>query len=200
MSINRRAPNSNSLLGIECGATRTVGLCADLQLRLVARCEAGPANLRLLNDAELLRHFRGIAAQLALPVAVCIGMAGARTASDLRRIRTAANAIWPQVPCYATNDLETALLAAGQPNSVAGARVLVLSGTGSCCFGRGADGRTAKVGGWGHILGDKGSGYEIGLRALKAVVCYYDQSGAWPKLGECILRSLQLNEPNDIIG
>ena len=79
-------------------------------------------------------------------------------------------------------------------------RVLVLSGTGSCCFGRTWDGKTAKVGGWGHILGDKGSGFEIGLRTLKAVVYYYDRDGEWSKLGQRILRKLQLNEPDDLIG
>jgi N-acetylmuramic acid 6-phosphate etherase len=75
-----------------------------------------------------------------------------------------------------------------------------LSGTGSCCFGRRPDGRTAKVGGWGHILGDKGSGFEIGLRALKAVVYYFDRDGEWSQLGQRILRALQLNEPDDLIG
>ncbi|PYJ85747.1 MAG: N-acetylmuramic acid 6-phosphate etherase [Verrucomicrobia bacterium] len=76
----------------------------------------------------------------------------------------------------------------------------MLSGTGSCCFGRTCDGQTAKVGGWGHILGDKGSGFEIGLRALKAVVYYYDCDGVWSKLGQRLLRKLQLNEPDDLIG
>jgi len=79
-------------------------------------------------------------------------------------------------------------------------RVLVLSGTGSCCFGRTTNGKTAKIGGWGHILGDKGSGYEIGLRALKAAVYYYDRDGEWSGLGQRILRALQLNEPNHLIG
>jgi N-acetylmuramic acid 6-phosphate etherase len=77
---------------------------------------------------------------------------------------------------------------------------LVLSGTGSCFFGRRPDGRTAKFGGWGHILGDKGSGFEIGLRALKAVVFYYDRDGEWSRLGRALLRALSLNEPNDLIG
>ena len=85
------------------------------------------------------------------------------------------------------------------PGTDTSPRVLVLSGTGSCCFGRTPAGKTAKVGGWGHILGDKGSGFEIGLRALKAVVYYYDRDGVWPRLGERILRALLLNEPDDLI-
>src|SRR5439155_18434317 len=69
-----------------------------------------------------------------------------------------------------------------------------------CCYGQTPDGKTAKVGGWGHILGDKGSGFEIGLRALKAVVYYQDRDGVWSSLGQRILRALQLNEPDDLIG
>jgi len=56
-----------------------------------------------------------------------------------------------------------------------------------------------KVGGWGHVLGDKGSGYDIGLRALQAVVDTYDHDQVWPELGRQLLRALQLNEPNDLI-
>jgi N-acetylmuramic acid 6-phosphate etherase len=56
------------------------------------------------------------------------------------------------------------------------------------------------MGGWGHWLGDKGSGYEIGMRALKACVYYYDRDNVWPRLGSAILRVLQLNEPEDLIG
>ena len=68
--------------------------------------------------------------------------------------------------CYATHDLETTLAAAA--HTTPGPRltqVLILSGTGSCCYGNNPAGLTAKVGGWGHVLGDQGSGYEIGLDA-----------------------------------
>jgi len=138
-------------------------------------------------------------------------MAGARTPADHQRIRTAAAQVWPGTPCYACSDLETGLMAAEEllPGASAGrkraqakqpaARVLVLSGTGSCCFGRAADGTTVRVGGWGHILGDKGSGYDIGLSALQAVVRAYDVQGRWPRLGQRFLRALALNEPEDLV-
>jgi N-acetylmuramic acid 6-phosphate etherase len=190
-------------LGIEAGGTRTVALLGDSDGFCQLRLEVGPANLRLLEDARLVRHFRSIAASIPQPDAVVIGMAGARTDADKKRIRDAAAKVWPRVPCYATNDLETALMAASEPTGRSRQpmpRVLVLSGTGSCCFGRAHDGTTGKVGGWGHILGDKGSGFEIGLRALKAVVYYFDRDGEWSELGQRILRVLQLNEPNDLIG
>ncbi|HKS38489.1 MAG TPA: N-acetylmuramic acid 6-phosphate etherase [Verrucomicrobiae bacterium] len=207
--MNRKsAPSARAplFLGIEGGGTRTVALLVDAQERLVRRIETGPANLRLLTDDKLVSQLRSLGSRPPEITSVAVGLAGARTEADRERIRRAAGRVWPGIPCHATNDLETALMAAENsafyvPRSVSNtARVLVLSGTGSCCFGRTWNGRTAKVGGWGHVLGDKGSGFEIGLRALKAVVYYYDCDGVWSKLGQRLLRKLQLNEPDDLIG
>ena len=229
MKLDRFA-SGGVFLGIEAGGTRTVAAAmrSIMEPRSIKDgnllpLEFGPANLRLLNDQQLIKHLQQIAKAMPRPVAVAIGMAGARTEADRERIRQSASKVWPDVPCYATNDLETALAGAdgeGDRLKVRGrrkalhrcivtfagksleaeARVLVLSGTGSCCFGQTKDGNTIKIGGWGHLLGDKGSGYEIGLRALKAVVYYYDRDGVWSALGQRLLRTLQLNEPDDLIG
>ncbi|MBI4327676.1 MAG: N-acetylmuramic acid 6-phosphate etherase [Chloroflexi bacterium] len=188
-------------LGMEGGATKTVALLANEKGDLLKRLETGPANLRLVTDAQLLRHFRTVAAAFTRPSALGIGLAGAREPADFERILRAAAQVWPGIPCHAANDLETALAAAEDVKKCAPqARVIVLSGTGSCCYGRNPAGQTVKVGGWGHLLGDKGSGYEIGLRALKAVVYYFDRDGVWPGLGQSLLRELELNEPNDFMG
>ncbi len=184
-------------LGIEAGGTHTVALLADDKGHLVKRLEAGPANFRLISDRQLRRLLKELAVQFPQPTALALGFAGARTTADRARLGRAAAGAWPGVPNYATNDLETALMAA--PGSASVCRVLLLSGTGSCCYGRTPTGESVKVGGWGHILGDKGSGFEIGLRALKAVVYYFDRDGVWPTLGERILRALLLNEPDDLI-
>ena len=201
MKVEAGKASTPLYFGIEAGGTRTVALADGGGV--ASQKEFGPANLRLLNDEELARHFRTIAKAFPKPHAIAIGMAGARTEADRARIRKAAAKAWKNVPCYATNDLETALMAAEQARGVTRRelpRVLVLSGTGSCCFGRTHDDRTVKFGGWGHLIGDKGSGYEIGLRALKAVVYYYDRDGEWSALGQRLLRALLLNEPNDLIG
>lgn len=196
-------PPSPLFLGIECGGTHSTAVAAYADGKRLIQFQAGPANLRLLTDEQLTKHFSEIRrGHNGLPqiAGLAIGMAGARTEEDRIRIRVAAGKIWPKVPCYATNDLETALSAAETSNAKVATRVLVISGTGSCAYGTNAKGKSAKVGGWGHILGDKGSGYEIGLRGLKAVIYYFDRDGKWPKLGQRILRSLQLNNPNDLIG
>ncbi len=45
--------------------------------------------------------------------------------------------------------------------------IILISGTGSVCFGK-KNNTVYRVGGLGRILGDEGSGYQIGLQALKA--------------------------------
>src|SRR5512138_2397411 len=124
--------NSQAIyLGIEGGGTRTVALAVDGGGRVLRRLETGPTNLRFFNDAQLIRQLRQIGKQMPAPASVAIGLAGARTEDDRRRIREAALAVWPGIPAYGTNDLETGLMAA-EPVPGAAARVLVLSGTGSC--------------------------------------------------------------------
>ncbi len=189
-------------LGIEGGGTRTTALLADARGREIERATFGPGNVRLLDDRALVKLLRGIGKLFEKPDAIGLGLAGARNESDRQRVRAVVGKIWKGTPCHVTHDLEVALVArpgGPGPGPPARATVLVLSGTGSCCFGMAADGRTAKMGGWGHVLGDKGSGFEIGLRGLKAVVFYFDRDGAWSRLGERLLAATNCNEPNDLI-
>ncbi len=189
--------NDQSLLGIEAGGTRTVALWTTREGRLLGRAEFGPGNLRLLSDAQLSQLFQSVGTVCPAPVAIGLGMAGLRDEPDAQRIRSLMGVVWPDVPLRLAHDLETGLRADSTGKKIA--RAVVVSGTGSCCFGKALEGRSAKLGGWGHILGDKGSGYEIGLRALKAVVYYFDRDGEWSQLGQSILRELLLNRPEDLI-
>jgi N-acetylmuramic acid 6-phosphate etherase len=193
--------NQPVFLGLECGGTRTVALATDAALHPLARVEAGPANLRLVTDARLVAHFRALRTRLPAPSAIGVGMAGARDAADCARVQRALEKVWPGVPHRVTHDLESALAAAelDAKGNAPAARIIVLSGTGSCCYGRNAAGQTAKVGGWGHQLGDRGSGYEIAFRALRSAVHSLDHTGRWGRFGQRALRALLLNEPNDLI-
>ena len=48
--------------------------------------------------------------------------------------------------------------------------IITIAGTGSFCFGRNAEGRTARAGGWGYIFGDEGGGFDITRQALRAAL------------------------------
>jgi len=197
-----KSPPSDSspcYLGIEGGGTRTSVRLENAAGTALADFTTGPAVMTLMSDRELQWHLREIAERLPLPPhSIGIGLAGVRTESDADRLRRVASLIWPSVPCFATNDLETAL-AAQPPSKQPITRILVLSGTGSCCFGRAPDGRTAKIGGRGHVIGDRASACDIGLRALRTSIADLDHQGRMGALGGAILNALMFNEPEQLI-
>src|SRR5262249_43297302 len=57
------------------------------------------------------------------------------------------------------------------------AGIVIIAGTGSIVYGRNAAGEAARAGGWGHMIGDEGSGYWIGREALAAVMRAGDGRG-----------------------
>lgn len=184
---------------METGATHTTVLVEDEQGAEVGRFELGPANVLLSTDQELTSFFREIRTRAGEVDAIGAGMAGLRNERDRMRVEGIAKKIWPDTPFRATNDLETALAAAGEwPDGMA-ARILLLSGTGSCAYGRSRRGKVSKFGGRGHLLGDLGSACDIALSAMRAVVYQYDLKGKFPSLGKAILAALQLNDPDGLI-
>jgi glucosamine kinase len=70
-------------------------------------------------------------------------------------------------------DMQIALAAAFG----AGPGVIVIAGTGSIAYGRDAEGRTARAGGWGFAISDEGSAHWIGRAAVSAVLRAADQAG-----------------------
>src|SRR5207253_2030027 len=60
-------------------------------------------------------------------------------------------------------------------------------------------GRQARVGGWGSLLGDEGSGYAIGLEALRRIARSVDRRDRDTDLARRVLVRLGLSEPQDLI-
>jgi glucosamine kinase len=56
-----------------------------------------------------------------------------------------------------------------------GAGILQIAGTGSNCIGRTANGALESAGGWSSRLGDEGSGYWIGVNAVRRALTAYDR-------------------------
>jgi glucosamine kinase len=80
-----------------------------------------------------------------------------------------------------------------------GPGILVVSGTGSVAWGRNASGREARVGGWGSLIGDEGSGYAIGLEALRRVARGVEGRGPSTELEKAILTHLRLDTPDALV-
>ena len=185
-------PHPPLFLGVDGGGTKTLAVVVDAAGRERGRGMAGGANYNALGlDAALANLHAAVRAALAAaqatpPAAIAwIGLAGVDRAADrallLPHLAPLARAV------HLSNDAELALSAL-----TAGVGVALIAGTGSIALGRDPAGVTARAGGWGHILGDEGSGYDIGRRALQAALRASDGRGPTASLLPRILARWEL--------
>jgi len=195
------------VLGIDGGATKTV---AWLALRsggdesaVVGRGAAGSANPQAIGfDAALANLDRAVAAAFEEagvapgPLAAAVlGLAGWDREQNARVLHRWADERRLAVRVRSVHDAEP-LLAAGSPE---GWGVALIAGTGSFAFGRAADGRSVRAGGWGYLFGDEGSGYSIALAGLRAAAKSADGRVPPTRLVDALLRRLDLREPPELI-
>lgn len=119
---------------------------------------------------------------------VGIGVAGASAEYAADWLREIVRGVLPDSVCVPGSDMEIALVGAH------GARcgVLVLAGTGSVALAIDQQGRQARAGGWGYLLGDEGGGYWLGLEALRAVTRAADGRAPATVLTDTVLEHLGL--------
>ena len=167
------------VLGIDAGGTKTVCLLADGDGRVRASARGPGANLQTLGELEVEKVLHEVmdsvlADERSAPAAICLGIAGVDRPHDNAIIRGIMRRIGHKAPVLVVNDALAALVAGAGDD---GPGIVLIAGTGSICYGRNEDGRAARAGGWGYILGDEGSGWWIGRQALSAVMRAGDGRG-----------------------
>jgi N-acetylmuramic acid 6-phosphate etherase len=139
-----------------------------------------------LLDPDGLRQLLSVLPRHASRVGVFL--AGCATPQDRRRLEEIASAVWPQAAIRAGSDRESGFAAAfGNEDGIA-----IIAGTGSAVTGRLA-GNEDRAGGWGHLLGDSGGGYDLAIRALRRVLFDFDTERLITDLARDMLRTLGLN-------
>jgi N-acetylglucosamine kinase-like BadF-type ATPase len=101
---------------------------------------------------------------------------------------------WRGEDLMLTTDADIAL--AGATDCQPG--VVIISGTGSIAYGMNQAGEHARSGGWGPTLGDEGSGYDIGRRALSAAMAAYDGRLPETVLTRRICDYFQIESPTEL--
>jgi N-acetylglucosamine kinase-like BadF-type ATPase len=166
------------VLGIDAGGTKTVCLLADEHGQVLAEARGAGANLQAAGELHVEKVLHDVMEEAlgdrdVVPAAICLGIAGVDRPDDAAVVRGIMKRIGYKARVLVVNDALVAL-EAGAPGK---SGVVIISGTGSICYGRNGDGRAARSGGWGYVLGDEGSGYWIGRAALRAVLREADQRG-----------------------
>ena len=191
------------VMGIDGGGSKTLALLADENGQVIGRGLAGASNFQMegIQSArnalqEAAREaFRcaGVPAQRL--AALCLGMAGVSRPVDRRWLDDwlAVERLAERVEIVTDGAL---LLWAGTPD---GWGIGVVSGTGSIAMGCTPDGRWARSGGWGPLLGDEGSAYAMGLAALHAITQAADGRGPATCLTGMVLETWKLAEPANLV-
>jgi N-acetylglucosamine kinase-like BadF-type ATPase len=166
-------------LGIDGGGTKTTCAVGD-ESHLLATATAGPSNIVRVGESQArqsLQHSvrQACAAAGIVPAQVsrtCVGGSGAARPEFAEIVRGFLTEIL-STPIAVVGDMEIALEAAFDT----GPGVIVIAGTGSIAYGRDAQGRTARAGGWGFAIGDEGSAHWIGRSAVSVVLRAADLTG-----------------------
>jgi glucosamine kinase len=165
-------------LAIDAGGTSTRCVLADAD-RILARATTGSVKLMRVPEVEATARLHAMLDEvseaggvgLSDVVRTCFGLAGL----TIPAVRAwAEKAVTERVAgkLILCGDEEIALDAAFR----GGPGVLVIAGTGSNVIGRTVGGELVGAGGWGPVLGDEGSGYWIGLEAIRAALRAQDHA------------------------
>lgn len=188
-----KGSNVKYVMGVDGGATKTLAAVLDVDQQSICVGHGGSSNpdsagARAATDALLHATDEALdragIERDAIDAAV-LAIAGTNTEAVAAHVRQRAPADWIVV-----NDV------VGAWATATGAKpgVAAISGTGSNVFGVGGvgpDTRAWRAGGWGHVLGDEGSGYWLGLHSIRAALADRERSGPKTALSDAAIAFFQ---------
>ncbi|WP_460281848.1 N-acetylglucosamine kinase [Clostridium sp. CTA-5] len=186
------------ILGVDGGGTKTEAVAYDLEGNILSRGVSGFGNVLINNEKALDNINEAINnCTKALNINECIhvylGLAGV-SAGDGKEKTTKYIVETFNLKTTVVNDAELALSALLKGKD----GLLTIAGTGSICIGK-YNNKKVRVGGWGHILGDQGSGYYIAIEALKQILLEKDIGYERSNFTQEILNELGFSDEFDII-
>lgn len=191
-------------LGVDGGGSKTNVTCIDEEKKVVGEGSSGCTNFNSVGQEKANQHLRE-AILSALKAAgvpedqvagICLSMSGVDRPADKQLMRSWITPILPNARIDVHNDAVAALVS-GTDGNLFG--LVVISGTGTITYGVNKEGETTRAAGWGPLLGDRGSGYQIGYEILNAVVRALDGRGPATSLVEAVLAKLNLSKGEELI-
>ncbi len=186
-------------LGVDGGQSGTFALVADETGRVLGAGRAGPSNHVYGPDGrgKFVNAIRTSVSEACAEAdreasfaAACLGLSGggaSREALARELIRADRMAVY--------DDIVVALAGAtaGAPG------VVTIAGTGSIAYGRNAEGRRARAGGWGYVFGDEGGAFDLTRQALRAALRFEEGWGPATALHGLLLDATGARNANDLM-
>ncbi|MDR1138392.1 MAG: hypothetical protein LBK70_00760 [Clostridiales bacterium] len=193
-------------IGIDGGGTNSRLLCVDEHQKQIGDIVYGGGTNIASNSCDyvkdnLHRLLDGFYAKTSLSrqdcLGVCIGSAGVDSSMHVKMMQKSIRGLGYECKIVVVND---GLLPLANYVDKGKLGIVLISGTGSIAYGMDKMGNTIRVGGWGHILDDGGSGYWIAIQALHCAFCAYDGRGKPTVLTDMLLSHFGIQDLADCIG
>ena len=184
-------------IGIDGGGTKTVCLLSIEDGTIIGRGSAGPSNYQVVGikqtrsaiEACVKEAIAKSGSQIAEIQHITLGMAGVDRPEDHKVVNQILDTLDVR---FGTRIIDNDAVIALAGTTLGRPGVVIICGTGSIAFGINQAGKRCRAGGWGHILGDEGSGYDIGRRAMAAALRDADGRGDATTLKQMLMEHLQL--------
>lgn len=186
------------VIGIDAGGTKTVGLLADDTGNIHTKARGGGANLVVHGELAVEKVLYQIIESLDAPgpiAATCLGMAGVDRPEDAELVQGVLRRLGLRQAVRIVPDALIALVA-GAPEGIG---IVLVAGTGSIAYGVDPEGRVARAGGWGYLLGDEGSAFWLGHAAVRQGIRALDGRGPATTLFDRIAFKLELEVPEGLV-
>jgi len=196
------------LIGIDGGGTKTKCIAANIEAKPLYETTSGPSNFlvyRLDKVSETIFNLledciKNISCGFENLAYIVLGTAGAGRKDDVERLEEHFQDYAKSKQVLIKNfkvvsDARIALEGAfsGKPGSI------LISGTGSIMFGKDSKGEIHRVGGFGRLIGDEGSGYSIGRKGLANLSKFYDGRGKHTMLSKLVENHFGINNSEKLI-
>ncbi len=167
------------VLGVDGGGTQTTAILVGLDGAVVAEEKSVSTNIQIVGVEKATKTIiklifaccKKTGCDINSIKSIVLGLAGAGRLSDKKILLEGLKKSQILLPAVTVeNDARIALEAAFASSY----GIVLIAGTGSIALSKDEAGKIFRLGGWGRILGDEGSGYTIGLKALNAAIRSYE--------------------------
>lgn len=189
------------VIGIDGGGTGSKGITADMNGEILLRFVGGATNYNGGNKKEIDSNIHALLKEATVGrkisdcQAICIGSAGVSNPDVVEYLKDAVKKKGFICPVMIVGDSMTAH--AGALKNKDG--IVLIAGTGAICFGRKINGEAMRVGGYGHLIDDEGSAYDIARRMMREVVRAADGRAEDTILRGLIFERLRISGVGDMI-
>lgn len=195
------------ILAIDGGGTKTMAAIAEKTGTIKKSIIVGPSNYHVVGRRDVETTLTSLFNQLCDEIGAehCVinvgvfALAGIDTARDQEVIEKIIDNALEKSPIQFNkiiieNDALSVMI--GTTQSTPG--LILIAGTGSIAFAHNGKGKHARVGGWGHEVGDEGGGFWIGKEAIRATLRAYDRRGMKTELTHELLKHLSLENTEEL--